>query len=140
MFGRIPYPGNFKDKMDTSEAALVLGLRQSSNKKKIEERYRKIMMLNHPDQGKLQNLFKQKKKSGNGSTKSVLRVFIIHPVRSSSSLTDFFPITISVWFVFTLNVKFWLYLPCHHGWGGGRYTCDTTPLQSALRLLIFVPF
>merc|ERR1719453_2155028 len=50
-FKRIPYPGNFKEKMTTSEAALIIGIRASSEKLKIEERYRKLMMMNHPDQG-----------------------------------------------------------------------------------------
>merc|ERR1719263_35567 len=50
-WGRISYPGNFKEKMNTSEAALIMGLRASSEKSKIEERYRKLMMMNHPDQG-----------------------------------------------------------------------------------------
>jgi len=51
VWGQVPYPGNFKEKMDMSEAALILGIRASSEKRKVEDRYRKLMMLNHPDQG-----------------------------------------------------------------------------------------
>merc|ERR1719198_997482 len=50
-FKRIPYPGNFREKMTISEAALIIGIRASSQKSKVEERYRKLMMMNHPDQG-----------------------------------------------------------------------------------------
>jgi len=45
------YEGGFEDKMTKREAALVLGVRESSSVKRIKESHRKILMLNHPDQG-----------------------------------------------------------------------------------------
>ena len=44
-------PGGFEAKMSRSEAAKILGVRESSTKQQIKEAHRKIMMLNHPDRG-----------------------------------------------------------------------------------------
>eukprot|EP00455_Lapot_gusevi_P004892 TRINITY_DN1203_c0_g1_i4.p1 TRINITY_DN1203_c0_g1~~TRINITY_DN1203_c0_g1_i4.p1 ORF type:complete len:105 (-),score=27.53 TRINITY_DN1203_c0_g1_i4:355-669(-) len=45
------YEGGFQDKMTRREAALILGCRESSTKDRVLERYRKVMILNHPDRG-----------------------------------------------------------------------------------------
>merc|ERR1712157_420582 len=45
------YEGGFEDKMTRREAALILGVRESSSVKRIKESHRKILMLNHPDTG-----------------------------------------------------------------------------------------
>merc|ERR1712232_856057 len=45
------YEGGFEDKMTRIEAALILGVRESSSVKRIKESHRKILMLNHPDTG-----------------------------------------------------------------------------------------
>ncbi|ETO34925.1 mitochondrial import inner membrane translocase subunit TIM14 [Reticulomyxa filosa] len=37
--------------MDANEAALLLGVHINAPKKKIDERFRKLMVLNHPDCG-----------------------------------------------------------------------------------------
>ena len=42
--------GGFRPKMDKSEAAQILGLREFDlNKDKVKEAHRRIMLLNHPD-------------------------------------------------------------------------------------------
>ena len=38
--------------MTKREAALILSIRESSNKTKVREAHRRLMMLNHPDSGK----------------------------------------------------------------------------------------
>lgn len=45
------YEGGFEEKMTRREAALVLGVRETSEKKKILQAYRKLALLNHPDSG-----------------------------------------------------------------------------------------
>ena len=45
------YKGAFDPKMNKREAALILSLRESANKAEIRESHRKLMMLNHPDNG-----------------------------------------------------------------------------------------
>jgi len=37
--------------MNKREAALILSIRESSNKSEIRDSHRKLMMLNHPDNG-----------------------------------------------------------------------------------------
>lgn len=43
--------GGFEATMSRSEAASILGVRQTSKKQEIKEAHRKIMLLNHPDRG-----------------------------------------------------------------------------------------
>ena len=50
-FAKNFYDGGFQDKMDKREAALILGVRESSTGDRIKERHRKIMLINHPDRG-----------------------------------------------------------------------------------------
>lgn len=45
------YEGGFEDKMTRREAALILGVRESSTEKRIKEAHRKLLILNHPDTG-----------------------------------------------------------------------------------------
>ena len=45
------YRGPFEDKMSRREAALVLGVRESAAPERIRERYKKMLLLNHPDVG-----------------------------------------------------------------------------------------
>ena len=45
------YEGGFEEKMTRREAALVLGVRESSSAKRIKEAHRRILILNHPDTG-----------------------------------------------------------------------------------------
>jgi hypothetical protein len=45
------YEGGFEDEMTRKEAALILGVRESSNAKRIKEAHRKLLILNHPDTG-----------------------------------------------------------------------------------------
>lgn len=45
------YEGGFEDKMSRSEAARILGVRESANRDRILERYRSLMKINHPDRG-----------------------------------------------------------------------------------------
>jgi hypothetical protein len=45
------YEGGFEDKMTRKEAALILGVRESSTPKRIKEAHRKLLILNHPDTG-----------------------------------------------------------------------------------------
>jgi len=50
-FGQKYYEGGFQLVMNKREAALILGCRQSADAKRIMERYRILMKLNHPDLG-----------------------------------------------------------------------------------------
>lgn len=45
------YEGGFDDKMTRREAALILGVRESSTPKRIKDSHRKLLILNHPDTG-----------------------------------------------------------------------------------------
>ena len=45
------YEGGFEDKMTKREAALILGVRESSTPKRIKEAHRNLLILNHPDTG-----------------------------------------------------------------------------------------
>lgn len=45
------YEGGFEDTMTRREAALILGVRESSTPKRIKEAHRKLLVLNHPDTG-----------------------------------------------------------------------------------------
>ena len=45
------YEGGFEDQMTRREAALILGVRESSAAKRIKEAHRKLLILNHPDTG-----------------------------------------------------------------------------------------
>ncbi|XP_066562735.1 dnaJ homolog subfamily C member 15 [Amia ocellicauda] len=45
------YKGGFEQKMTRREASLILGVSPTSNKMKIREAHRRIMVLNHPDKG-----------------------------------------------------------------------------------------
>lgn len=45
------YKGGFDDKMSRREAALILGVRESADPKRIQERHRKMLIANHPDVG-----------------------------------------------------------------------------------------
>lgn len=45
------YEGGFEEKMTKREAALILGVRESSTEKRIKEAHRKLLILNHPDTG-----------------------------------------------------------------------------------------
>eukprot|EP00934_Nitzschia_sp_Nitz4_P004015 Nitzschia sp. Nitz4//scaffold45_size130396//65801//66460//NITZ4_003452-RA/size130396-processed-gene-0.189-mRNA-1//1//CDS//3329552407//4005//frame0 len=45
------YEGGFEDTMTKREAALILGVRESSSPKRIKDAHRKLLILNHPDTG-----------------------------------------------------------------------------------------
>jgi squalene cyclase len=45
------YEGGFEETMTRREAALILGVRESSTAKRIKEAHRKLLILNHPDTG-----------------------------------------------------------------------------------------
>ena len=45
------YEGGFEDKMTRREAALILGVRESSSAQRVKEAHRKLLILNHPDTG-----------------------------------------------------------------------------------------
>ena len=45
------YKGGFLAKMTPREASLILGVRESADKDKIMTSHRKMMFLNHPDNG-----------------------------------------------------------------------------------------
>lgn len=51
MFARRFYRGPFEDKMTKREAALILGVRESASVERIRDRYKKMLILNHPDMG-----------------------------------------------------------------------------------------
>ena len=45
------YHGGFEEVMTKREAALILGVRESTKKNKIMEAHRRVMKANHPDSG-----------------------------------------------------------------------------------------
>lgn len=45
------YEGGFEETMSRREAALVLGIRESSPKEKVIQAHRKLSLINHPDKG-----------------------------------------------------------------------------------------
>jgi hypothetical protein len=45
------YEGGFEEPMTRREAALILGVRESSSATRIKEAHRKLLVLNHPDTG-----------------------------------------------------------------------------------------
>jgi DnaJ homolog subfamily C member 19 len=45
------YEGGFEDKMTKGEAALILGVRESSPTQRIKEAHKRLVVLNHPDTG-----------------------------------------------------------------------------------------
>jgi DnaJ family protein C protein 19 len=45
------YEGGFEESMTRREAALILGVRESSSAKRIKDAHRKLLILNHPDTG-----------------------------------------------------------------------------------------
>ena len=45
------YEGGFEDTMTRREAALILGVRESSPPSRIRDAHRKLLILNHPDAG-----------------------------------------------------------------------------------------
>lgn len=45
------YRGGFEEEMSTSEAAKILGIRESSSTDAVRKAHRKLMILNHPDAG-----------------------------------------------------------------------------------------
>ena len=45
------YEGGFEETMTRREAALILGVRESSSPARIKEAHRKLLVLNHPDTG-----------------------------------------------------------------------------------------
>jgi DnaJ homolog subfamily C member 19 len=45
------YEGGFEEIMTRREAALILGIRESSSAQKIKEAHRRLLILNHPDTG-----------------------------------------------------------------------------------------
>jgi len=45
------YEGGFEDTMTRREAALILGVRESTSVQRIKDAHRKLLILNHPDTG-----------------------------------------------------------------------------------------
>jgi len=45
------YEGGFEETMTRREAALILGVRESSSPARVKEAHRKLLILNHPDTG-----------------------------------------------------------------------------------------
>ena len=45
------YAGGFKGKMDKSEALKILGCKLDADEKEINQKYRSLMISNHPDKG-----------------------------------------------------------------------------------------
>lgn len=45
------YEGGFQQTMTRREAALILGVRESTAIEKVKEAHRKVMIANHPDAG-----------------------------------------------------------------------------------------
>ncbi len=43
--------GGFQSTMTTKEAALILGVRESTPNDKLKQAHRKVMLQNHPDRG-----------------------------------------------------------------------------------------
>ena len=50
-FAKRFYDGGFEEKMTKREAALILGVRESSDSTKVKAAHRRILLLNHPDMG-----------------------------------------------------------------------------------------
>lgn len=50
-YGTKFYEGGFEPKMHRREAALILGVRESADKKRVQNAYRRLLRLNHPDTG-----------------------------------------------------------------------------------------
>jgi len=50
-WARTLYKGGFEDKMSRKEASLILGVRESADPKRVQERHRKMLVSNHPDMG-----------------------------------------------------------------------------------------
>jgi DnaJ homolog subfamily C member 19 len=51
LFSTTFYEGGFESKMTRREAALILGVRESANEKRIKDAHRRILVKNHPDRG-----------------------------------------------------------------------------------------
>jgi hypothetical protein len=51
LFKTTYYEGGFESKMTRREAALILGVRESANEKRIKDAHRRILVKNHPDRG-----------------------------------------------------------------------------------------
>ena len=47
------YKGGFEGKMSKKEASLILGAPMSSSDAEVRERHKKMMIINHPDAGKI---------------------------------------------------------------------------------------
>ncbi|XP_010558274.1 PREDICTED: mitochondrial import inner membrane translocase subunit TIM14-2-like isoform X3 [Tarenaya hassleriana] len=45
------YDGGFQSTMTRREAALILGVRESTAREKVREAHRRVMVANHPDAG-----------------------------------------------------------------------------------------
>ncbi|KAJ3204907.1 DnaJ of sub C member 19 [Entophlyctis luteolus] len=45
------YKGGFDPKMTVREAALILGVKESTPANKLKDAHRRIMLANHPDRG-----------------------------------------------------------------------------------------
>lgn len=45
------YEGGFEETMTKREAALILGVRESSSPQRVKDAHRKLLILNHPDTG-----------------------------------------------------------------------------------------
>ncbi|XP_062167376.1 mitochondrial import inner membrane translocase subunit TIM14-2 [Alnus glutinosa] len=45
------YDGGFQPTMNRREAALILGIRESTPSEKVKEAHRRVMVANHPDAG-----------------------------------------------------------------------------------------
>lgn len=45
------YEGGFEETMTRREAALILGVRESSSSARVKDAHRRLLMLNHPDAG-----------------------------------------------------------------------------------------
>eukprot|EP01038_Epipyxis_sp_PR26KG_P014110 gene14110-18931_t len=50
-FAKNFYDGGFESKMTKREAALILGVRESTTAERIKDAHRRILLLNHPDRG-----------------------------------------------------------------------------------------
>jgi len=50
-WARRMYTGGFEGSMSRREAALILGIRESADAKKVQERHKKMLISNHPDHG-----------------------------------------------------------------------------------------
>ncbi|KAE8697832.1 Mitochondrial import inner membrane translocase subunit TIM14-3 [Hibiscus syriacus] len=71
------YEGGFQPSMTRREAALILGVRESTSAEKIKEAHRRVMVANHPDAGgshflaskinEAKDMMLRKNKGGSGS-------------------------------------------------------------------------